>query len=88
MAAGPFSPRRTGAAPLVLPSPASFDAVWTAPAVQCFRTNPGVHIVAIAVNTEADYKAAACAGVDAVLADSPKQMVPLREALRRGYTCP
>ncbi|QBR00306.1 glycerophosphodiester phosphodiesterase family protein [Paraburkholderia pallida] len=62
--------------------------LWTAPAVQCFRTNPDVRIVAIAVNTEADYRAAACAGVDAVLADSPKQMVPLREALRRGYTCP
>ena len=62
--------------------------LWTAPAVQCFRTNPGVHIVAIAVNSEADYKAAACAGADAVLADSPHRMVPVREALRSGYTCP
>lgn len=63
-------------------------ALWTAPAVQCFRTNPGVHIVAIAVNSEADYKAAACAGVDAVLADSPRRMAPVRDALRTGYTCP
>ncbi|MDR3098458.1 MAG: glycerophosphodiester phosphodiesterase [Paraburkholderia sp.] len=62
--------------------------LWSAEAVQCFRTNPGVHIVAIAVNSEADYRAAACAGVDAVLADSPRQMVPVREALRQGYTCP
>ena len=62
--------------------------LWTAQAVQCFRTNPGVHIVAIAVNSEADYKAAACAGVDAVLADSPRRMAPVRDALRHGYTCP
>jgi len=62
--------------------------LWTLPAVQCFRTNPGVRIVAIAVNSAADYQAAACAGVDAVLADSPRQMAPVREALRRGYSCP
>lgn len=62
--------------------------LWSPRAVQCFRTNPGVHIVAIAVNSEADYKAAACAGVDAVLADSPRKMVPVRDALREGYRCP
>lgn len=62
--------------------------LWSAAAVQCFRTHPDVHIVAIAVNNAADYKAAACAGVDAVLADSPKLMAPVRESLRRGYTCP
>ncbi|WP_213300875.1 glycerophosphodiester phosphodiesterase family protein [Paraburkholderia sacchari] len=62
--------------------------LWSPEAVQCFRTNPGVHIVAIAVNNEADYRAAACAGVDAVLADSPRQMAPVREALRAGYPCP
>jgi glycerophosphoryl diester phosphodiesterase len=62
--------------------------LWSPQAVACFRTNPGVHIVAIAVNDAADYKAAACAGVDAVLADSPRKLVPVREALRRGYRCP
>lgn len=62
--------------------------LWSAAAVQCFRTQPDVHILAIAVNNADDYKAAACAGVDAVLADSPRQMVPVREALKRGYTCP
>lgn len=62
--------------------------LWSSEAVQCFRTNPGVHIVAIAVNNEADFRAAACAGVDAVLADSPRQMAPVRDALRPGYTCP
>jgi glycerophosphoryl diester phosphodiesterase len=61
--------------------------LWTARAVQCFRWNPDVHLVAIAVNNAADYKAAACAGVDAVLADSPHQMAPVRDVLKRGYTC-
>ncbi|POR45707.1 glycerophosphoryl diester phosphodiesterase [Paraburkholderia eburnea] len=62
--------------------------LWSPQAVQCFRTNPGVHIVAIAVNSAADYKAAACAGLDAVLADSPRRMTPVRDALRQGYRCP
>ncbi|WP_322011635.1 glycerophosphodiester phosphodiesterase family protein [Paraburkholderia sp. J12] len=62
--------------------------LWTPAAVQCFRTHADVHLVAIAVNDAADYQAAACAGVDAVLADSPRQMVPVRQALARGYRCP
>lgn len=62
--------------------------LWSPQAMQCFRTNPGVQVVAIAVNDEADYKAAACAGVDAVLADSPRKMAPLRDALQHGYRCP
>ncbi len=62
--------------------------LWSQPAVACFRTHPDVHIVAIAVNSAPDYHAAACAGVDAVLADSPRQMTPVRDALRRGYRCP
>lgn len=63
--------------------------LWSPQAVQCFRTNPNVHIVAIGVNDAADYKAAACAGMDAVLADSPRQMTPVRDALRKaGYRCP
>ncbi|WP_321814996.1 MULTISPECIES: glycerophosphodiester phosphodiesterase family protein [unclassified Paraburkholderia] len=62
--------------------------LWTRQAVQCFRTQPRVHIVAIAVNSAADYKAAACAGVDAVLADSPREMTAVRDALKKGYRCP
>ncbi len=63
--------------------------LWSPQAVQCFRTNAGVQIVAIGVNNAADYKAAACAGVDAVLADSPRQMTPVRDALRKaGWRCP
>lgn len=56
--------------------------LWSARAVQCFRTQPNVHIVAIGVNSEADYRAAACAGVDAVLADSPQRMASVRDAFR------
>ncbi|WP_267939363.1 hypothetical protein [Paraburkholderia flagellata] len=41
-----------------------------------------MHIVAIAVDNEADYKAA-CAGVDAALPDSTRKMAPLRDA----YDC-
>ncbi len=63
--------------------------LWSPQAVQCFRTNAGVQIVAIGVNNAADYQAAACAGVDAVLADSPRQMTPVRDALRKaGWRCP
>ncbi|KWB65942.1 glycerophosphodiester phosphodiesterase [Burkholderia ubonensis] len=62
--------------------------LWSASAVQCFRTHPDVHLVAIAINDAADYKAAACAGVDGVLADSPRRMVPVREVLKGGYSCP
>ncbi|WP_408734131.1 glycerophosphodiester phosphodiesterase family protein [Paraburkholderia bannensis] len=63
--------------------------LWSPQAVQCFRTNPNVHIVAIGVNNAADYQAAACAGVDDVLADSPRQMTPVRDALHReGWRCP
>lgn len=68
-------------------SPVDDAQLWSPQAVQCFRTNPGMHIVAIAVDHEADYKAAACAGVDAVLSDSPRKMVPVRDALRSGYDC-
>lgn len=68
-------------------SPVDDAQLWSPQAVQCFRTNPDVHIVAIAVDNEADYKAAACAGVDAVLSDSPRKMVAVRDALRGGYDC-
>jgi glycerophosphoryl diester phosphodiesterase len=57
--------------------------MWTPSTVACFRQQPDVHIVAIAVNTADDYRAAACLGIDAVLADSPKQMSMIRTALSR-----
>ncbi|RFU43988.1 glycerophosphodiester phosphodiesterase family protein [Paraburkholderia sp. DHOC27] len=60
---------------------------WTPASVACFRKNPGVYLVAIAVNNTADYRAAACLGMDAVLADSPATMVPVRAALSLPLQC-
>lgn len=56
--------------------------LWSARAMQCFRTQPNVQIVAIGVNNEADYRAAACVGVNAVLADSPSRMAHARDTFR------
>jgi glycerophosphoryl diester phosphodiesterase len=55
--------------------------LWTPATVACFRQQPDVRIVAIAVNSADDYRAAACVGIDAVLSDSPKQMSAIRAAL-------
>lgn len=60
---------------------------WTPATVACFRRSPGVRIVAIAVNNADDYRAAACLGMDAVLADSPAKMVPIRAALSLPLQC-
>ncbi|MGA7777839.1 MAG: glycerophosphodiester phosphodiesterase family protein [Paraburkholderia sp.] len=60
---------------------------WTPATIACFRRNPGVRIVAIAVNNADDYRTAACLGVDAVLADSPAKMVPVRAALSLPLRC-
>ncbi|MDE1180604.1 glycerophosphodiester phosphodiesterase family protein [Paraburkholderia sp.] len=54
--------------------------LWTPETVACFRRHPDVHIVAIAVNDAADYRRAACLGIDAVLADSPQKMTAVRRA--------
>jgi glycerophosphoryl diester phosphodiesterase len=55
--------------------------LWTPATVACFRQQPDVRIVAIAVNSAEDYRAMACLGVDAVLSDSPLQMSAIRAAL-------
>ncbi|MFC0402263.1 glycerophosphodiester phosphodiesterase family protein [Paraburkholderia rhizosphaerae] len=55
--------------------------LWTPATVACFRQQPDVRIVAIAVNNADDYRAAACLGIDAVLSDSPRQMSAIRAAL-------
>lgn len=60
---------------------------WTPATVACFRRNPGVRIVAIAVNDADDYRAAACLGMDAVLSDSPAKMVSIRAALSLPLQC-
>ncbi|WP_277188028.1 glycerophosphodiester phosphodiesterase family protein [Caballeronia sp. BR00000012568055] len=56
--------------------------LWTPASVACFREHGAVHIVAIGVNDEADYRAAAQLGIDAVLADSPRRMSAIRANLK------
>ena len=45
------------------------------------------HILAIGINDAAAYRTAACLGVDAVLADSPREMAAIRAWWRRS-SCP
>ncbi len=61
--------------------------LWTPATVACFRQRPDVRIVAIAVNSADDYRVAACLGIDAVLADSPKQMAAIRAGLHTPLQC-
>jgi glycerophosphoryl diester phosphodiesterase len=61
---------------------------WTPVTMACFHRQPSQRVLAIGVNSESDYRAAACLGLDAVLADSPASLEPVREALARdGLRC-
>nr|WP_240702141.1 glycerophosphodiester phosphodiesterase family protein [Trinickia terrae] len=63
--------------------------MWTPATVACFRKQSSkVRIVAIAVNNGDDYRTAACLGIDAVLADSPREMAAIREGMARPLRCP
>ncbi|CAE6773837.1 glycerophosphodiester phosphodiesterase family protein [Paraburkholderia nemoris] len=62
--------------------------LWTPATVACFRRNPDVRILAIGVNNAADYQAAACMGIDAVLADSPSQMAAIKFGTVMPLRCP
>ncbi|WP_323123120.1 glycerophosphodiester phosphodiesterase family protein [Burkholderia alba] len=55
--------------------------LWNPTTVACFRRQAPVRILAIAVNDAAGYRAAACLGLDAVLADSPRRMTQIRASL-------
>jgi len=46
-----------------------------------------VRIVAIAVNDADDYRAAACLGIDAVLADSPATMAAVKDGIDLPLKC-
>jgi glycerophosphoryl diester phosphodiesterase len=54
---------------------------WTPTTVACFRRRPSQPLIAIGINDAKDYRAAACLGLDAVLADSPAALTPVRNAL-------
>ncbi|SAL70676.1 hydrolase [Caballeronia cordobensis] len=62
--------------------------LWTPAAVKCFRTNGPVHMLAIGISDDADYRAAACLGLDAVLADSPRTMHAIRTNMQTPPQCP
>jgi glycerophosphoryl diester phosphodiesterase len=62
--------------------------MWTPATVACFRErSKDVRIVAIAVNDADDYRRAACLGVDAVLADSPRKMAAIRTGMAATLRC-
>lgn len=62
--------------------------LWTPESVACFRQrSSNVRIVALGVNSAADYRLAACLGVDAVLADSPRKMAVIRANLTKPLQC-
>jgi glycerophosphoryl diester phosphodiesterase len=58
--------------------------LWTTESVACFRSKAPARILAIGIDSAEDYRAAACLGVDAVLADSPLKM----RAIKTGMTAP
>ncbi|WP_250493172.1 glycerophosphodiester phosphodiesterase family protein [Caballeronia sp. GAWG1-1] len=62
--------------------------LWTPPAVSCFKTNGNVRILAIGVDQAEDYRAAACLGMDAVLADSPRRAYASKTSLAEPLQCP
>ena len=55
--------------------------LWTRPAIDCFQSRGKVHILAIGINTQDDYRAAACRKIDAVLVDSPRAMRGVKQQL-------
>ncbi len=61
--------------------------LWTAPAIDCSQSKGKVHILAIAINNEDDYRAAACRNIDAVLVDSPRTMRGVKQRLEWPLRC-
>ena len=61
--------------------------LWTPQAIGCFQSRGKSNILAIAVNSEEDYRAAACLKVDAVLVDSPRTMAAMKQRLERPLQC-
>ncbi|MGQ5524179.1 glycerophosphodiester phosphodiesterase family protein [Chitinimonas sp. PSY-7] len=61
--------------------------LWTPAAVDCFNTTGKVNILAIGINSAEDYQAAACLGIDAVLADSPQKMQAIKKRLSSAMDC-
>ncbi|WP_244197912.1 glycerophosphodiester phosphodiesterase family protein [Caballeronia ptereochthonis] len=62
--------------------------LWTPEAVACFRKMGEARILAIGIDNADDYRAAACLGVNAVLADSPQRMRAIKAGMTRPLQCP
>jgi glycerophosphoryl diester phosphodiesterase len=61
--------------------------LWTHDAVACFHKNGATRLVATGIDDEAGYRTAACLGVDAVLADSPRRMSSIRNSIDKPLRC-
>lgn len=61
--------------------------LWTPQTVDCFRANGESNILAIGVNNDDDYHAAACLKLNAVLVDSPRAMAAVKQRLERPLRC-
>lgn len=61
--------------------------LWTPQAVDCFRSQGESSILAIGVNNDDDYRAAACLKINAVLVDSPREMEAVKQRLERPLRC-
>lgn len=61
--------------------------LWTPQAIDCFQSRGKVNILTIGVNSEEDYRAAACLNVDAVLVDSPRTMQGVKQRLEWPLRC-
>jgi len=62
--------------------------LWTPQALACFRKLGDAHVLAIGVDNADDYRAAACLGIDAVLADSPRRMEAVKAGMTTPLSCP
>lgn len=62
--------------------------LWTPDAVKCFRTEGHAPILAIGIDNADDYRAAACLGIDAVLADSPRKLQSIKAGIALPLQCP
>ncbi|WP_248322694.1 glycerophosphodiester phosphodiesterase family protein [Caballeronia sp. Sq4a] len=61
--------------------------LWTRESLGCFRTRGEAHVLAIGMDSAEDYRAAACLGIDAVLADSPRKMQAIKASLAMPLQC-
>jgi glycerophosphoryl diester phosphodiesterase len=61
--------------------------LWTPPAINCFQSKGKVNILAIGINSDDDYRAAACLKIDAVLVDSPRAMRDVKQRLEWPLQC-